>query len=383
MILVEGGTGIEDIQSEAVHQGQLLLHGIGVVHVLGMLHVLPVGEILLDQVPAVGGGVDQDVVRLGLEAALDHSLQVLVFDLKLLKGEIIHINDELVVPVLHLRDDIGKILELVLVDLNESQSLGIELVESGLHCGGLSGTGIAVEQHVVGGLPLHEGAGIVADLLLLVFVAHEIRIIHLIQIVDGDQLRGAVLPVPDPEGLVETEHAHTVVPVEAGHRIMDSGSIRLRQQLLGQSIDGLRNIAEVHALMLLDGLVLLQHREAVDGEGLFQCGEIVVQKLLQIIEIVVCKVHCGARRHFPLLADEGQRIFVGHDPEANVVGPEVPGEAVGGGGLHDFVDLVEDHAPECVLILVRDAELQLLQNIRQRDQHRILLQTLVYNEIFQ
>ena len=47
------------------------------------------------------------------------------------------------VPVLHLGDDGGKILELVLVDLDHPEAVGVKLVHDGLDAGGFSCTGIS------------------------------------------------------------------------------------------------------------------------------------------------------------------------------------------------------------------------------------------------
>ena len=51
------------------------------------------------QVAPVRRRVDQDIVRLRLDAALNHGLQVLVLRLKLFEGQVIHKQYEAVIPV--------------------------------------------------------------------------------------------------------------------------------------------------------------------------------------------------------------------------------------------------------------------------------------------
>ena len=78
---------------------------------------------------AVRCGIDEHVLRLFLKSALDDRLQILVFDLKLLEGEIIHIDDELIIAVLDLRDHTIQILELMLVYLDHTEALIIVLIQ--------------------------------------------------------------------------------------------------------------------------------------------------------------------------------------------------------------------------------------------------------------
>ena len=82
--------------------------------------------------PAVRGGIDQNIFRLLFQSALNDCLQVLVFDLKFLKGKIVHINDEFVIPVLDLRNHLVQILELMLVNLNDPKPLIIVTVQDRL-----------------------------------------------------------------------------------------------------------------------------------------------------------------------------------------------------------------------------------------------------------
>ena len=107
-----------DRHTETVYQGKLLLNGIVCVKLL--VPVLLVFEGLPYQMTAVTGGVDQDIVRLPFQTAFDDCLQIFVFDLKFFKRQIVHVNDEAVVPVFDLSDDLVQILELMLVNLDDS-----------------------------------------------------------------------------------------------------------------------------------------------------------------------------------------------------------------------------------------------------------------------
>jgi len=51
-----------------------------------------VSGFLAHKMTPVAGCIDQNVVRLFLQATLDHSLQIFIFDFKFLKGKIIHVK---------------------------------------------------------------------------------------------------------------------------------------------------------------------------------------------------------------------------------------------------------------------------------------------------
>ena len=70
--------------------------------------------------PPVACCIDQNVIRLPLQSAFDHCLQIFIFNLKFLKRKIVHINDKFVVSVLDLRDYLIQILKLMLVNLDDS-----------------------------------------------------------------------------------------------------------------------------------------------------------------------------------------------------------------------------------------------------------------------
>ena len=73
-VLLLGRLGVVNGHAETVYQGQLLLHGIRAVHAVLALYIVTVAPVFLDEMSAVGGCIDQDIVRLGLHAALNHCL---------------------------------------------------------------------------------------------------------------------------------------------------------------------------------------------------------------------------------------------------------------------------------------------------------------------
>ena len=53
---------------------------------------------------SVGGGINQHIIRLSFQSSLYDRLQIFIFDLKILKAQIIHINNKLVISVFDLGD---------------------------------------------------------------------------------------------------------------------------------------------------------------------------------------------------------------------------------------------------------------------------------------
>ena len=152
---------------------------------------------------AVGGGADPHVFRRRLRPALHDGLQIFIGGLVFLKGQIIQKQKKTVVAALYLPQNVGDQVILLLVKLNEPQSLIGVLVDEGLDTGGFSGTGIAVEQHVVAALPPQKGFRIADQQILLLPVAHQIRQTHRRTVLHGDQLRA----VPCPSGPEHLPHA--------------------------------------------------------------------------------------------------------------------------------------------------------------------------------
>src|SRR5215212_5300670 len=68
-LLIRGGEG--DPQPETSRQRELLLHGVTGVHVVVGSTFFAVGEALPDQIPAVGGGVEPDVLGRLLDRAFE------------------------------------------------------------------------------------------------------------------------------------------------------------------------------------------------------------------------------------------------------------------------------------------------------------------------
>jgi hypothetical protein len=138
-------------QAEARRERELLLHGVAGVDVVVVCPALiPVGETLADQIAAVGGGVDPDVLRRLLDAALQQRLERLVLDLVLLERQVVHEEDEPRRAGPQESQHPRQRLEVLLRHLDEPQPpIGV-LVQDGLDGGGLPGPRQAVEERVVG-----------------------------------------------------------------------------------------------------------------------------------------------------------------------------------------------------------------------------------------
>ncbi len=116
---------------------------------------------------AVGGGVNQHIVRLRGDAAVERDFQRLVAALALLETQVIAKDDEALRPPGDQVDDIGQIGQVALVDLDQAQALRRILVQASLDQRRLAGAAGAGQQHVVGRPALHELLRILLYLLLL------------------------------------------------------------------------------------------------------------------------------------------------------------------------------------------------------------------------
>jgi hypothetical protein len=105
------------------------------------------------QVAAVGGGVDEEVVRGGAEGALQHRLEGLETGLVGLEGEVVAEDDEALRPAVNQVQHLRQVHQFILVHLDQAQALVAQLVEDGLDQGRLAGPPRSPEQEVVGAAP--------------------------------------------------------------------------------------------------------------------------------------------------------------------------------------------------------------------------------------
>ena len=138
-----------DRQAEPGGKAHQLLPGVGFVDVVAGA----VREGLLDEMAAVGSGVHRNVLGAAAYAALQDGLQggkvVVVGG----KAQIVDEQNELERVCRQLVHQVGDLIQLVLFYLYQPQSLGRKLVGNGLYRAGFAGTGVTVQQHIVGGHP--------------------------------------------------------------------------------------------------------------------------------------------------------------------------------------------------------------------------------------
>mmetsp|Transcript_71390 Transcript_71390/g.168262 ORF Transcript_71390/g.168262 Transcript_71390/m.168262 type:complete len:240 (-) Transcript_71390:255-974(-) len=141
-----------DPQAEALGQRDLLLDRLAGMD-LAMLAVGTaevVGHLLGQQMAAVAGGVDQQVVGGRGDRAIEHTLERLVAGFTVVEAQVVAEHDETLGPARHLLDKVGQIDQIGLVDLDQPQALAGELVEHRLDQRALAGALGAGQQDIVG-----------------------------------------------------------------------------------------------------------------------------------------------------------------------------------------------------------------------------------------
>ena len=78
---------------------------------------------------AVRSCIDQHIIRLSLKPALNYRFQIFIFNLKFFKRQIIHINNEFIIAVLHLCNHIVQVLELMFIHFDHTESLIVILIQ--------------------------------------------------------------------------------------------------------------------------------------------------------------------------------------------------------------------------------------------------------------
>ena len=161
-----------------------------------------VGERFLDEVAAVGSRIDGDVLRPSADAALKDGFQggkvVVVGG----EAQIVNEQDELERICRQLVHQVRDLIELILLDLHQTQAVGGKLVRNGLDRAGFAGAGVAVEQDIVCRHPGQQCARVGDDLFPFFLVARQLAEPLRVRILDRHQM--AVL---NGEDVVLCKHA--------------------------------------------------------------------------------------------------------------------------------------------------------------------------------
>ena len=115
-------------QAEALGKAGVLLQGLPGVDVIP----LPVGEAFPDHVPAVGGGINDHVVRHLLQAALQGGLQGGEALVLLIEGQVVDVEDKLLGVIPYQTGQSRQLVQRVFGDLNEPEVEELRDMDQGL-----------------------------------------------------------------------------------------------------------------------------------------------------------------------------------------------------------------------------------------------------------
>ena len=115
-----------NLDTESCNKGQFFLHSI--ICMQFFIPILFVTESLPHQMPSVGSCIDQNIVWFFLQTSFDHGFQILIFDFKFFKREIIHVNNKFIVSIFNLGNHLVQILKLMLIYFDHAKPLIIILI---------------------------------------------------------------------------------------------------------------------------------------------------------------------------------------------------------------------------------------------------------------
>ena len=140
------------------------------------MQVIPaaVGHRLLDEMAAVAGRIDRHIMAAPADTALQNRFQRRKVIIVGREAQIVNKEDEFQRIVRQLVHQGGNLVKLVLLNLDQPQAVRRKLVGNGFDRAGFAGAGIAVQQHIVRGAALQQGAGVGDDLLPLLLIAGQL-----------------------------------------------------------------------------------------------------------------------------------------------------------------------------------------------------------------
>jgi thiol-disulfide isomerase/thioredoxin len=281
---------------------------------------------------AIGRGVEQHVVRLGLDASLQHALERRVVGLIFfgVKGEVIGEDQKACRPTPQGVHELAELPQLVACELHEPEPVHREARCQRLDRGGLSRSPVAMQERVVRREAVDETPEVGEKGGPLSFVAHQVVEGDGIGRLDTDELS---LPTEDPVMAQHTgpeaakvcgEHADSLAPVwESGERSLEispgplagTRALRRRRGRLRQPLERAEILARGGEQARAQGLRFLLLR----GQGK---GTLVVENTL--------KQEVGQRIRGRALISERSPSKGADQPGASRGGPHVSENRVSG-----------------------------------------------------
>ena len=215
-------------ESETLGQGNFFLGGFaGVNLVTDAVRVEVFTHVFRHQVAAVGGGVDQQVVRHAGDGTIQYTFQRLVAGVAGFEGQIVAENDETLWPAGNQVDDVRQVDQILFIHFNQAQALVGIAIQHGFHQRGFARAARAGQQYIVGCAAGHELACVLLDALRLFVDSLQIVQTDAMRFGHGQQASSARLA-----GIALPAKSHGGIPVgRCGWR--GQQGFDTRQQLLG------------------------------------------------------------------------------------------------------------------------------------------------------
>ena len=97
-----------------------------------VFHVAAILPGFLDEMTAIRGRIDQNVIGTSFHTAFDDSLEEFIFQLVFLKRKVVDEDDVAVIAVFDGGDDFRKITELVLINFDHTKSRVVVFIDKRL-----------------------------------------------------------------------------------------------------------------------------------------------------------------------------------------------------------------------------------------------------------
>lgn len=136
-------------EAEAVRQGNGFVRAVVAIDFIQF--IIAVTPRFLQEVAAVGRRIDEDVLRLRCDAAVDGRFEIFILFFIFIKGQVVEEEDELLAAdVTEPFHELLQVMELAALDLDEAQSLFVIAADQGLDRRRLARPAGARQEDVIG-----------------------------------------------------------------------------------------------------------------------------------------------------------------------------------------------------------------------------------------
>ena len=238
----------------------------------------------------------------------------------------------------------------MLVNLNNTETLVIILVDNTLDTGGLSGSRITKQQAVIRLLAIYKSQSVVHQLLFGDLITHQIIQIHMSNIQNRHDMYAVLIP-NHSEGFVQAKLANAILLVKLSQGCLHLLRSIVLTEFLSQFTDTGADSGVINLALSGAALVICKHFELRHIQRFHHGSEIKIIKFLENNNIMKSRLVDAAGNLTADLAAAAVTVLIIYQQIGQIAVPQVAVETVIAGQFDQLVDAVIEKGTQVCCIV--------------------------------